>query len=68
MAILGTLSEGGPMEISLSDDEVIELRALLDQALRDLSSEIADTDNAEFRRSLRARRERLEAIYQDLLV
>lgn len=68
MAILGTLSEGGPMEISLSDDEVIELRALLDQALRDLSSEIADTDNAQFRRSLRARRERLEAIYQDLLV
>jgi len=68
MAILGTLSEGGPMEISLSDDEVIELRALLDQALPDLSSEIADTDNAEFRRSLRARRERLEAIYQDLLV
>jgi hypothetical protein len=56
------------MEISLSDDEVIELRALLDQALRDLSSEIADTDNAQFRRSLRARRERLEAIYQDLLV
>ncbi|HXQ18361.1 MAG TPA: hypothetical protein VN781_01900 [Acidimicrobiales bacterium] len=54
------------MELRLGDDEVAELRRLLTDTLRDLSSEIADTDNAEFRRNLRARRQLLERVHQEL--
>ena len=54
------------MELRLGDDEVAELRRLLSDTLRDLSSEIADTDNAEFRRNLRARRQLLERVHQEL--
>lgn len=54
------------MELRLGDDEAAELRRLLSDTLRDLSSEIADTDNAEFRRNLRARRQLLERVHQEL--
>lgn len=50
------------MDVTLSEPLVEELRALLDGALGDLSSEIADTDNPEFRVDLRVRRGRLQDI------
>jgi hypothetical protein len=54
------------MELRLDEGEATELRRLLDEALSDLSSEIADTENPDFQRSLRSRRERLERIRQEL--
>jgi hypothetical protein len=54
------------MELRLDDEEATELAQLLADTLRELSSEIANTDNAEYRRTLRARRERLEHIVQAL--
>jgi hypothetical protein len=50
------------MELQLNDDETLELLQLLTEALSDLGSEIADTDNASFRRTLRSRRETLEGV------
>jgi hypothetical protein len=50
------------MELNLSDEEVDELRVLLDQAIRDLSPEIAGTDNPAYRSGLRGRRELLREI------
>lgn len=54
------------MDLFLNHDEVDELRALLDAALADLSHEIADTDNWEYRQHLRARRERLATVRRQL--
>jgi hypothetical protein len=39
-----------------------ELRATLSEVVRDMSSEIADTDNPGFRRDLEARRDRLRSL------
>jgi hypothetical protein len=50
------------MMLSLSGEQADELRNLLQAALADLSHEIADTDNWEYRRRLRRRRQCLEAI------
>jgi hypothetical protein len=50
------------MQIELNDDQCAELQRLLESSLGDLSSEIADTDNAEYRRGLRERRAVLESI------
>jgi hypothetical protein len=44
-----------------------ELLTTLDEVIGDLSVEIADTDNPGFRRDLKARRERLEAIRSRLV-
>jgi hypothetical protein len=52
------------MELSLTRDEVDALRRLLDEALSDLSFEIADTDNPSYRSHLRDRRGRLSSIRQ----
>jgi hypothetical protein len=54
------------MELRLDDAEATELRALLTGTLKELSSEIADTDNAEYQRNLRSRRACLETIRQKL--
>jgi len=54
------------MQIELTDVQSSELRRLLDEALRELSHEIADTDNAHFRQGLRDRRAALEAIAHQL--
>lgn len=48
--------------LEFSDEELAELRALLDSAISDLSPEIADTDNPHYRTMLRGRRDRLCAI------
>ncbi len=50
------------MRLNLHDGDLAELRTLLDDALRDLSHEIAGTDNADFRDLLRRRRERLQRV------
>ena len=44
------------MELSLTVDEADALRLLLDEALGDLSFEIADTENPDYRARLRDRR------------
>lgn len=54
------------MELSLSKEEANELLDLLTNTMGELSTEITDTDNAEFRRFLKARRERLQRILQAL--
>jgi len=54
------------MEVQLSDDEVRELSLLLDGALGELSEEIAGTDNARYRATLRDRRQHLVTIRQKL--
>ena len=50
------------MELTLTDEEVDELRQLLDEAISDLSSELADTDNPRYKAVLRGRREQLRAV------
>ena len=50
------------VELFLQAEEVAELQDLLRSAVADLSHEIADTDNWEYRKSLRRRRELLEAV------
>lgn len=54
------------MELRLDDEQARELRDLLADALRELSSEIADTDNPDYRRKLRSRRQHLQAVAQQL--
>jgi hypothetical protein len=50
------------MQLYLSDEEADLLRDVLETVVRDLSPEIADTDNAAYRRELIARREQLNLI------
>jgi len=50
------------VEIEISDEDAQLLRDVLGRVISDLSPEIADTDNPEYRRQLRDRRERLRAI------
>ena len=50
------------MLLDLSQELAEELRVTLTQVISDMSSEIADTDNAAFRRGLQARRERLKSV------
>lgn len=55
------------MQLELTDTEREELARLVAGALSDLSSEIADTDNPEFRRLLRERRSNLATILAQLV-
>ena len=50
------------MLIELTEAQCAELQRLLESSLGDLSTEIADTDNATFRRELRERRDVLESV------
>ncbi len=50
------------MQLELTTEDTEVLQEALDSVVRDLSLEIADTDNAEFRRGLQARRDRLGAL------
>ena len=54
------------MEFHLDDEQASELRKLLTATMGELSSEIADTDNPAFKRSLRERRHQLRTIAQQL--
>ena len=50
------------MDLTLDEGQAEELRTVLDGALGDLSSEIADTDNPGYRAALRERRDRLQQV------
>ena len=50
------------MLIELTEVQCAELQRLLEGTLSDLSSEIADTDDAEYRDGLRDRRAVLESV------
>ncbi len=50
------------MLIELTEVQCAELQRLLESTLSDLSSEIADTDKAEYRDGLRERRTVLESV------
>jgi len=50
------------MRIELTEEQCAELQQLLESALGDLSTEIAATDNPEFREGLRQRRSVLESV------
>jgi hypothetical protein len=52
------------VDVILSDELIEELRDTIGSALGDLSGEIADTDNPGYRLTLKARRERLQAILE----
>jgi len=54
------------MRLELDDSDVQLLREVLHSVVRDLSPEIADTDNPSYRRELKDRRDRLRAVL-DLL-
>jgi hypothetical protein len=54
------------MHVTLTEDEAIELRDLLDGSLGDLSTEIADTDNPGYRVGLKSRRAHLQAVRAQL--
>jgi hypothetical protein len=63
---------GGPaslettMLIELNEDQCAELQQLLENTLGDLSTEIAGTDNSEYRQGLRERRGVLESVLYQL--
>jgi hypothetical protein len=50
------------MQLEFTDTEMELMRKLLDGEMRDLSVEIADTDNSRFRDELRAHRDALGAL------
>ncbi len=54
------------MKIELSTEEAGALRLVVEEALSDLGTEIAGTDNAEYRRSLVDRRQRLSGALEKL--
>jgi hypothetical protein len=54
------------MLVELSEEQGAELQKLLESSLGDLSTEIADTDNAEYRQDLWQRRSVLESVLYQL--
>jgi hypothetical protein len=54
------------MQLDLTDEAADDMRHVLDSAISDLSPEIADTDNFEYREELKAKRARLQALRAQL--
>jgi hypothetical protein len=54
------------MLIELNEEQCSELQGLLESSLGDLSTEIAGTDNFEYRQGLRERRSVLESVLYQL--
>ena len=50
------------MELQLDEGQAELLRQILDQEYRNIRSEIANTDNSEFKTELQARRNRIRGI------
>jgi hypothetical protein len=50
------------MLIELTEEQCAEMQRLLEECLGDLSTEIADTDNAQYREGLRQRRSVVESV------
>ena len=64
---MSTDNAGGvTMRLELNDEQVAELSALLGTAMKDLSYEIADTDERSFRDGLKRRREVLQGVLDEL--
>jgi hypothetical protein len=60
------MGDGGVMILNLNHDQHEALQELVSRAVADLSHEIADTDNFEYRDMLRSRRERLKEVSRQL--
>jgi hypothetical protein len=56
------------MMLSLSDEELMELRQALELHLTRLEQELSRTEDREFRESLRRTADRLEAVHRRLAV
>jgi len=54
------------MDVRLEESQAAVLAEVLDEILGDMSAEIADTDNAEYRAALNRRRDDLRAIREQL--
>jgi Rv2632c-like len=54
------------MRVTLTDEEVAELEELVEETLRDMSYEIAATDNSQYRARLIARRRLLQSVVTSL--
>lgn len=54
------------MQLELNDEELEALRQLLEGSLRELSGEIADTDNVTYRKGLSTYRDTLRSIQSKL--
>ena len=54
------------MLIDLNEEQCSELQGLLESSLGDMSTEIAGTDNPEYREGLRERRRILESVLYQL--
>jgi hypothetical protein len=54
------------VQLDLNEEEQAALRRLFEEALRELSGEIADTDNATYRQGLNRYRETLRTIQSKL--
>ena len=63
-----SIADAATPNIRLDREALEEVDSLLHATLADLSSEIAGTDNPEYRRSLQGRRSRLEAIKAQLTI
>ena len=55
------------MILDLPSSLADELRDALEQMIGDMSSEIAGTDNPQYRRALEARRDRLRSVHAQLI-
>ena len=55
------------MQIELNEDDTQLLREVLESVVSDLSPEIADTDNPDYRRTLIDRRNHVRSILAKLL-
>jgi hypothetical protein len=54
------------VDLSLTEEDVQLLREVIESVISDMSPEIADTDNPEYRRTLRSRRDALRALLDKL--
>lgn len=52
------------MQVEFTDAEVELMQQVLDREMRDLSFEIADTDNSRFRDELRTRRDTMSGLLE----
>lgn len=59
-------TKGLKMQIELSDEDAQLLREVLNSVVKDLSPEIANTDNASYRRDLVDRRQHIAAILEQV--
>jgi hypothetical protein len=54
------------MQLDMTSEQAADLLDTLDSTVRELSHEIADTDNPRYRSELSARRDRLGSLLEEL--